>query len=77
MPQLFIGSTVPNFSFGSQIGCLEFYDYVGSGWAIIFSHPSDFTPVCTTELGEVRATKTRSGGGGDEARSDRNDRVKT
>jgi len=53
MPQLFIGNTVPNFSFQTQLGEMDLYDYLGSGWGIIFSHPADFTPVCTTELGEV------------------------
>ncbi|XKL67072.1 hypothetical protein PGB90_010492 [Kerria lacca] len=51
MPRL--NATIPNFSADSTIGKLNFYDYVGDSWVILFSHPLDFTPVCTTELGRM------------------------
>ena len=53
MPQIFIGSQLPNFNFNSQLGEDDFYSHVGQKWSIIFSHPADFTPICTTELGEL------------------------
>lgn len=43
--------TVPNFRQASSRGLIDFYEYVDDDWAVIFSHPADFTPVCTTELG--------------------------
>lgn len=43
--------TVPDFTQSSSQGLLRFYDYAGDDWVILFSHPADFTPVCTTELG--------------------------
>ncbi|XP_066398145.1 1-Cys peroxiredoxin PER1 [Miscanthus floridulus] len=50
MPGLTIGDTVPNLELDSTHGKIRIHDYVGDGYAIIFSHPADFTPVCTTEM---------------------------
>jgi len=48
-----IGDKAPNFDADSQLGKINLYEYLGDGWGVIFSHPQDFTPVCTTELGRV------------------------
>lgn len=52
-----LGDTVPNFTQLSTDGPIDLYDYAGNGWVILFSHPKDFTPVCTTELGAVAKLK--------------------
>ena len=52
-----LGDVVPNFQQNSTEGQVDFYDYAGDKWVILFSHPKDFTPVCTTELGAVAKLK--------------------
>lgn len=52
-----LGDTAPNFKAKTSLGEIDFYDYLGDSWGILFSHPADYTPVCTTELGRTAALK--------------------
>jgi alkyl hydroperoxide reductase subunit AhpC len=53
-----LGDTAPDFTQDSSMGPIKFHDYLGDSWGILFSHPADFTPVCTTELGRVANLKS-------------------
>jgi len=52
-----LGDTAPNFTAVTSQGEINFYDYLGDSWGVLFSHPGDYTPVCTTELGRTAALK--------------------
>ncbi|MBD2019649.1 peroxiredoxin [Leptolyngbya sp. FACHB-36] len=52
-----LGDVVPNFTQDSSEGSIDFYSWAGDSWVVLFSHPADFTPVCTTELGTVAKLK--------------------
>jgi len=53
-----LGDIAPNFTAATSLGTLNLHDYLGDSWGILFSHPADFTPVCTTELGKTAALTT-------------------
>ncbi|MEH6680991.1 MAG: peroxiredoxin [Sediminicola sp.] len=57
MATIRLGDEAPDFTADSSEGMLNFYDYLGDSWGILFSHPADFTPVCTTELGTAAKFK--------------------
>ncbi len=50
-----LGDIAPNFTAQTTVGEIDFYEYLGDSWGILFSHPADYTPVCTTELGKTAA----------------------
>lgn len=52
-----LGDTAPNFKAQTTMGEIDFYEYLGDSWGILFSHPADYTPVCTTELGKTALLK--------------------
>lgn len=52
-----LGDTVPNFTASTTEGEIDFYDFLGDSWGVLFSHPADYTPVCTTELGRTALLK--------------------
>ena len=52
-----LGDIAPNFKAATSLGEIDFYEYLGDSWGILFSHPADYTPVCTTELGRTAALK--------------------
>lgn len=54
---LHLGDKAPNFTAQTSLGEIDFYQYLGDSWGVLFSHPADYTPVCTTELGRTAALK--------------------
>ncbi|SDM97266.1 peroxiredoxin [Kriegella aquimaris] len=57
MATIRLGDKAPDFTADSSVGMINLYDYLGDSWGILFSHPADFTPVCTTELGTAAKFK--------------------
>ncbi|GAA4701506.1 hypothetical protein GCM10023215_45550 [Pseudonocardia yuanmonensis] len=56
---LWLGDVAPDFTASTADGEIRWYDYLGDGWGVLFSHPADFTPVCTTELGRAAALEPK------------------
>src|SRR5262245_66480375 len=54
---LSLGDDAPNFTAETTDGTIDFYDWLGDSWGVLFSHPKDFTPICTTELGYMAKIK--------------------
>ena len=52
-----LGDAAPNFKAQTTQGEIDLYEYLGDGWGVLFSHPADYTPVCTTELGRTALLK--------------------
>ena len=52
-----LGDVAPDFDAETTEGRIDFHDWIGDSWAVLFSHPKDFTPICTTELGYVASIK--------------------
>ena len=53
-----LGDIAPNFTAKTTVGEIDFYEYLGNSWCVLFSHPADYTPVCTTELGKTALLQT-------------------
>jgi len=53
-----LGDTAPNFKAKTSQGDIDFYEFLGDSWGVLFSHPADYTPVCTTELGKTASLKS-------------------
>ena len=53
-----LGDLAPNFKANTSKGEIDFYEYLGDSWGVLFSHPADYTPVCTTELGKTASLKS-------------------
>ena len=53
-----LGDEAPNFTADTTEGRIDFHQWLGTGWGVLFSHPADYTPVCTTELGAVAKIKS-------------------
>ncbi|MGH8516356.1 MAG: redoxin domain-containing protein, partial [Panacagrimonas sp.] len=58
MSTLYLGDTAPDFEQDSSTGRIRFHEWAGDSWIVLFSHPADFTPVCTTELGLTAKLKS-------------------
>src|SRR3954452_4136084 len=54
---LSLGATAPDFTAETTEGTIQFHDWIGDSWGVLFSHPKDFTPICTTELGRMAKLK--------------------